>query len=652
MEVAHTAIPDAEPVTAEVESSVVPSVSEQGEQVAATSAPATDTAPRDTSAPAVEDRSILEDALADIDDLFAASAKVNGTGAPSPPDDQHRSEGLGGGVDAAYAEVVPVVEALESKQAQADFNTNLNEPSPQFEEATPPCDALQLPMPSSLAEVDRGDESNTRAAVEAFGSVMEPLHGGVSNLEEDKSEGSLLYPVASAQSAAAYVEASPHFVKADEANEPGHLRVVPGEVSQSDPEAIRRVSAHGAPEEPVPENLRSVESTESEAAEGDLAGQWTEDLHAGGGHGHVYDHSVAAEQAEQHTGEGEEDYGGIAPWVEGYTEEGHRYWYNTLTGESAWNLPEPLGTEPAHDVASYAPAVESPSSGEAILSESESLLHRPGPSVSWGFGGKLAVLFTSDSGVDVRVGSVVLVDVEHVLSETSEATAVASFPGPLADTTPKDLILDFTETRRRECAKKEPEMSLLWGLLHVLCKSDGILDGSMASDAATELLDLLLDRHRDESPGEGSQDAAATASSPLREPQPDGPHPSAAAELEGLLIRGKREAACEHAMKHGMWADALLLSSHMDADTWRMVMSRFATHTYSPGSPLRTLYSLFADSGDRVFDGWHPGTSLQDGLGLWRRNLAMMLANPLVGDTEVIASLGDQLAERCANTTS
>ena len=146
--------------------------------------------------------------------------------------------------------------------------------------------------------------------------------------------------------------------------------------------------------------------------------------------------------------------------------------------------------------------------------------------------------------------------------------------------------------------------------------------------------------------------SSAASSPPLNQHRPDGASPTAAAELEGLLIRGRREAACEHAMAHGMWADALLLSSHMDADTWRMVMSRFATHTYSPGSPLRTLYSLFADSGDRIFDGWQPASSTPDGLGKWRRNLAMMLANPLVGDTEVIASLGDQLAGRCARATT
>ena len=54
-------------------------------------------------------------------------------------------------------------------------------------------------------------------------------------------------------------------------------------------------------------------------------------------------------------------------------------------------------------------------------------------------------------------------------------------------------------------------------------------------------------------------------------------------------------------MEHHMRADALLLSSHMDADTWRLVMGKFAQQTLAPGSPLRTLYALFAGSGGDVF---------------------------------------------------
>ena len=79
---------------------------------------------------------------------------------------------------------------------------------------------------------------------------------------------------------------------------------------------------------------------------------------------------------------------------------------------------------------------------------------------------------------------------------------------------------------------------------------------------------------------EGAAAAAAAATSPLTAPPPSAEEQRAAsARLETLLLAGERDAACAHAMASGLWADALLLSSHMDADTWRAVMVNLP---YSP----------------------------------------------------------------------
>ena len=192
---------------------------------------------------------------------------------------------------------------------------------------------------------------------------------------------------------------------------------------------------------------------------------------------------------------------------------------------------------------------------------------------------------------------------------------------------------------------------MLWSLLRLLAKHDGVLDGSGGDESAAELLATMRR-------GEGAAAAAAAAASPLARPQPTAEEQLAAtARLEALLLVGERDAACEHAMASGLWADALLLSSHMDAETWRAVMVRFASQNLAPGSPLRTLYSLFAGAGTAVFDedapaaapDWRGGAAAAapppgGALGArWRSNLAMMLANPTAGDTEVIARLGDQL---------
>jgi hypothetical protein len=196
------------------------------------------------------------------------------------------------------------------------------------------------------------------------------------------------------------------------------------------------------------------------------------------------------------------------------------------------------------------------------------------------------------------------------------------------------------------------ELALLWGLLQLLCRFDGVLDGSSADENASELLRLLR----------GSAAAEGAIPSPLAtSPASPEAYQLAAHKLESLLLEGQREAACEHAMASGMWADALLISSHMDADTWRAVMTRFANETLAPGSPLKTLYALFAGSGVAAFEA--PGSSPGGAAGAatfapsreaseaaaartaehWRSNLAMMLANPTAGDTDVIARLGDQI---------
>ena len=96
-----------------------------------------------------------------------------------------------------------------------------------------------------------------------------------------------------------------------------------------------------------------------------------------------------------------------------------------------------------------------------------------------------------------------------------------------------------------------------------------------------------------------------------------------------------------------LWADALLLSSHMDADTWKLVMSRFANETISAGR--RCARSMHSSRRRRRCDsagggGERPAADAAAPAVVprWREHLAMMLANPTAGDTEVIADLGDQ----------
>ena len=75
-------------------------------------------------------------------------------------------------------------------------------------------------------------------------------------------------------------------------------------------------------------------------------------------------------------------------------------------------------------------------------------------------------------------------------------------------------------------------------------------------------------------------------------------------------------------------------------------MAQFASQSLALGSPLCTLYSLFAGANTAVFDAAsvHGAGGGGDALAArWRHNLAIMMANPTAGDTDVISQLGDQL---------
>ena len=190
-------------------------------------------------------------------------------------------------------------------------------------------------------------------------------------------------------------------------------------------------------------------------------------------------------------------------------------------------------------------------------------------------------------------------DTSAMLGAEGALSCLESFPGPItAATSLAELAAYCGQMRATFESAGRSELALLWGLLQLLCRFDGVLDGSSADENASELLRLLR----------GSAAAEGAIPSPLAtSPASPEAYQLAAHKLESLLLEGQREAACEHAMASGLWADALLISSHMDADTWRAVMTRFANETLAPGSPLKTLYALFAGSGVAAFEA--PGSS-------------------------------------------
>lgn len=84
-------------------------------------------------------------------------------------------------------------------------------------------------------------------------------------------------------------------------------------------------------------------------------------------------------------------------------------------------------------------------------------------------------------------------------------------------------------------------------------------------------------------------------------------------KLETLLIKGDRAGAVEYAMQEDLWAHALILSSCVDKELWKKVVTSFVERDLSASAvnmprqdrfnvrgdkqSLRVLYSLFAGSG-------------------------------------------------------
>ena len=110
---------------------------------------------------------------------------------------------------------------------------------------------------------------------------------------------------------------------------------------------------------------------------------------------------------------------------------------------------------------------------------------------------------------------------------------------------------------------------------------------------------------------------------------------AAAAEMQELLLQGKREEACHRAMDAEMWAPALLLSSYISIEMYTVVMARFAQSSFAVGTPLRTLYTLFANQGAELL----APAQLEGLVDAWQQNLTMILGNRTPGDNQVIAGL-------------
>ena len=265
--------------------------------------------------------------------------------------------------------------------------------------------------------------------------------------------------------------------------------------------------------------------------------------------------------------------------------------------------------------------------------------------ISWGFGGQLVMMCPESmtrlgsfggstdnevSTTSLRKGPVRVFPVAKLINaEEISIMDVVSFVEPLICRPPNDNLLHstaaFIQSKIVE-STDNIESKLLWQALLLLVEGRGEIDRSA--------LGLLL-RDYPSSPHVFSVPPSVS----------DGVTIAAMSDIEDLLSVGDREGAVVRAVESNMWAQALIISNYVSIAAYRRVISRFVEYSMHDESSSKLLFKLFAGEGvDSLYDmNGEQRTVSQSCVNEWKRSLSSILVNRTPGDTDALATLGDEL---------
>uniref|UniRef100_A0A6A7G2Q2 Protein transport protein sec16 n=1 Tax=Hirondellea gigas TaxID=1518452 RepID=A0A6A7G2Q2_9CRUS len=313
-----------------------------------------------------------------------------------------------------------------------------------------------------------------------------------------------------------------------------------------------------------------------------------------------------------------------------------------------------------------------PVSSSAFVSNDHHMPYAPPPPhaiVNFGFGGKVVMMFPRQlrllnskrrpSDNKLRCGEIIVNSVNSILSKSELILSIQRFPTVLSKCNLSKVLDKLTNDGDVEVDDDFDDRTLLWKLLQYRAVKDP--DHAAISQS---LVTLLL-KQNNGLPPKGSVEhlslqRSVHAVDPNREQRqivPMEDEEAATFEIQRLLLEGKAKEACRFAVDNELWPHALLLSSQCDMATYQTVVARIAMKL-SSGSPLQTLYMLFADQSRHLFRGMQVGNQRFDRSGQpigseadlaqnWKRNLAILLANPTPNSASVIQELGDVLWRCC-----
>ncbi|KAK4520917.1 uncharacterized protein ATC70_006800 [Mucor velutinosus] len=244
-------------------------------------------------------------------------------------------------------------------------------------------------------------------------------------------------------------------------------------------------------------------------------------------------------------------------------------------------------------------------------------------------------------------GSVAAEPVQRTALDEKKDEMVASLKQFVENSVVVQVDLDEQEKRRRAMAYIDSRLAsfveskaILWRVVQAMMEHSTCVLGD-GGELDKSIIALV---------SSWSQDSSQSASS-------DG-HLD---QLEALLSKGDREAACQFANDHDMWAHSLVIASSVNDALFKKTVTQFiqrelfaAETELVPQVPgdrksLRMLYSVFNGAGaDAVSD--YAKTSAHaeavftdETLQGWQSALTLILANRSTNDQAAIQGLGDQL---------
>ncbi|XP_004244711.1 protein transport protein SEC16B homolog [Solanum lycopersicum] len=309
--------------------------------------------------------------------------------------------------------------------------------------------------------------------------------------------------------------------------------------------------------------------------------------------------------------------------------------------------------------------------------------------VSFGFGGKLIVMKDQSSfgnssfGSQNPVGgSISVLSLMDVVSERVDSSSVVmgscdytralcqqSFPGPLVGGSPS--IKELNKWIDERIANSEPRdldyrkgevLRLLLSLLKIACQYYGKLRSPFGTDAVlkesdvpeTAIAKLFASVKRN---GVQANQYGSLAQC-LQQLPSEGQMQATAAEVQSLLVSGRKKEALQCAQEGQLWGPALILAAQLGDQFYGETVKQMALRQLVAGSPLRTLCLLIAGQPADVFSldsRAHSGMPVvnavqqpaQFGANImlddWEENLAVITANRTKDDELVLIHLGDCL---------